>query len=170
MQSKRTIVAVALAILLLASATVRAQAPAAPATVNPSDYLASGDLAKIVASALEKAKASANGTCNTTWEVYPGHFVNITVRTKSGGAEYHQHYNDLFIVLDGEMTEVTGGTIPDMKLDATTGEGKGTKIVGGVPNKLSKGDVLHIAPNTPHQSLIEPGKYFVAIVAKIHAD
>ena len=60
--------------------------------------------------------------------------------------------------------------IPDMKLDAATGEGRGTKIVGGVDNMLKKGDVLHIAPNTPHQSLIEPGKYFVAMVVKIHAD
>jgi len=178
----KTIVVSTLAILLSAG-VARAQfsgqvsSGAAAATKaeagvvnNASDYLASAELAKMAAAALEKARASANGTYNTTWETYPGHFVNITARVKSGGAELHQHYNDLFIVLDGEMDEVTRGTIPDMKLDAATGEGRGTKIVGGVDNMLKKGDVLHIAPNTPHQSLIEPGKYFVAMVVKIHAD
>jgi len=133
-------------------------------------YFASADLLAKGADVLKQAQASPNGSGNLTLEKYPGHFINITARTKSGGAELHQHFADIFVVLDGEVTEVTGGTIQNLKMNADTGEGHGATIVGGTEHKLVKGDMLHIAANTPHQSLMSPGKTFTAIVIKVHQD
>ena len=162
-----TIVVVAAAARLYAGQAGKADgASASPA----GSYFASADLQAKGAEVLKQAKASPNGSGNMTLEKYPGHFINITARVKSGGAELHQHYSDIFVVLDGEVTEVTGGTIPDLKMDAATGEGHGATIVGGTEHKLVKGDVLHISANTPHQSLMTPGKTFTAIVIKVHQD
>jgi mannose-6-phosphate isomerase-like protein (cupin superfamily) len=139
-------------------------------TAAGGSYFASADLQAKGEEVSKQAKASPNGSGNLTLEKYPGHFINITARVKSGGAELHQHYNDIFVVLDGEVTEITGGTIPDMKLDTATGEGHGAAVVGGTEHKLVKGDVLHISANTPHQSIMSPGKTFTAIVIKVHQD
>ncbi len=163
--------AVLMLVIVVAAARLSAgQAGKADGATAGGSYFASADLLAKGADVLKQAKASPNGSGNLTLEKYPGHFINITARTKSGGAELHQHFNDIFVVLDGEVTEVTGGTIPDIKLDTATGEGHGATIVGGTEHKLVKGDMLHISANTPHQSLMSPGKTFTAIVIKVHQD
>lgn len=154
-------------------ATAQTAAPvptvAAPAAAtDPSDYFSSDTLRAKAAELLAKAQASPSGSASATLATYPGHYLNFTVRVKSGGAEFHTNWNDVFIVLDGEGTEVVGGSIPDVTYDAK-GEGHGAKVVGGTEHKLAKGDVLHIPPSTPHQTLVEPEKsfsYFVVKVAK----
>ena len=62
-------------------------------------------------------------------ERYPGLLTLLTVRTKSGGAEMHANWNDVFVVLDGEATEMTGGTMVDRKEQAD-GETRGTRLEG----------------------------------------
>jgi len=46
------------------------------------------------------------------------------VRTTSGGAEIHAHYDDLMIVEQGNATLITGGTVIDAKTDSD-GEDQG---------------------------------------------
>jgi mannose-6-phosphate isomerase-like protein (cupin superfamily) len=143
---------------------------AAEETEHTSDYFSADKVSSGSDALLEKAKNGASGSASVTVKTYPEHFVNLSARVKSGGGEFHTHYNDVFVVLSGEATEITGGTIPDMKLNADTGEGSGATIVGGTPHKLTAGDVLHISPATPHQTIMEPGKTFTAIVVKVHAE
>jgi mannose-6-phosphate isomerase-like protein (cupin superfamily) len=152
------------------AATVPAMAlPPFSATTNSAEGFSPEKLRALGDEALAKAKASANGSVTTPVETYPGHYITISARTKNGGGEFHTHYNDIFIVLDGEGTELTGGTIPDIKFDAA-GEGRGAAVVGGTPHKLAKGDILHISAATPHQAIIEPGKSLVMMVIKVHQD
>ena len=145
-------------------------APIAAATAASSaDYFSPEKLHAIGEEMLAKAKASPGGSAGETIETYPGHYITITARVKSGGGEFHTHYNDIFVVLDGEGTEMTGGSIPDIKFDEA-GEGRGAAVVGGTPHKLTKGDVLHINAATPHQAVMEPGKSLVLMVIKVHQD
>lgn len=117
---------------------------------------------------LADAQKSPAGIASVTLEKYPGHFTMLTVRTKSGGAEMHAGWNDIFVVLDGEATEYTGGTIVDAK-ESSPGETRGSKVEGGTPTPMRKGDVIHISPNTPHQTVLEPGKTFTYYVIKVQA-
>ncbi len=142
---------------------------AATEPVHAVDYFSMEKLRAMGADLLVKAKASPGGSASATLQTYPGHYLNLTGRVKSGGGEMHLHQNDVFVVLDGEAIEVTGGSIPDMQVDAA-GEGRGAKVVGGTSQKLTKGDVIHITAGTPHQTVVEPGKSFVYFVVKVHQD
>ena len=90
----------------------------------------------------------------------------LTVRLKSGGAEQHDHANDFFFVLSGEATEVIGGTIADSKTSAP-GELRGSRVVGGTEHVMRSGDIVHISPGTPHQTLVAPGATFTYFVIKV---
>jgi mannose-6-phosphate isomerase-like protein (cupin superfamily) len=163
----RTLSLAALAVTV-ASATARAQATQPPMDTNPIDVRTSAQIDKQAHEFLEQARTKPDGSVSTTLERYPGHLTMLTARTKPGGAELHQHWNDFFIVLDGEATEVTGGTIEDAK-ETTPGEIRGKRVVGGTPHPMHKGDVIHIAPGTPHQTVVPEGKYFLYYVIKVQA-
>jgi mannose-6-phosphate isomerase-like protein (cupin superfamily) len=147
-------------------AVITAPGPVVTDSTNPSDYFAADAIAAMEPDILAKAQASPGGTAGVLLAHYPNHFINLNVRVRSGSGELHSHWNDIFVVLGGEGTEVTGGTIPGMTIDAN-GEGHGKTIVGGVEHKLRKGDVLHITAGTPHQTLMEPGKTFTFLVIKV---
>lgn len=91
-------------------------------------------------------------------------------RDKTGDAELHANAADIDVILNGEATLVTGGTLVDAK---TTGHGeqRGTSIQGGNRQPLHTGDIVHIPAGTAHQMLLPPGgsiTYFVikALVPK----
>ena len=142
--------------------------PEAPTPVNGIDRRSAEQLATQAKTLLAQSQASPAGTAGVTLEKYPGHLTMLTVRTKSGGAEVHRDWNDIFVVLDGEATEMTGGTIIDGK-ENSPGETRGKEVSGGRPTPMRKGDVIHISPNTPHQTIVEPGKTFTYYVIKVAA-
>jgi mannose-6-phosphate isomerase-like protein (cupin superfamily) len=78
----------------------------------------------------------------------------------------HVHWSDLFIITDGEATIVTGGKIPESTVESE-GETRGATITGGHEQKVAKGDVLFVAPNTPHQMILAPGKTVTFINVKV---
>ena len=117
---------------------------------------------------LAEAKKSPTGLVAVTLEKYPGHYTMLTVRSKDGGAEVHANYSDFFVAEDGEATVMTGGTVVDGK-ELSAGETRGTKLEGGTPHVLHKGDILHILPNVPHQTMVANGKTFTYYVIKVAA-
>jgi mannose-6-phosphate isomerase-like protein (cupin superfamily) len=106
------------------------------------------------------------GSAGETLDKYPGSFTMLTVRNTSGGAEVHEHYADIFFVVDGEATLTSGGTVVDPETIAQ-GEIRGSAVSGGVEQQLSKGDVVHILPNMPHQLSIPKGTTFTYFVVKV---
>jgi mannose-6-phosphate isomerase-like protein (cupin superfamily) len=119
-------------------------------------------------SMLADARTSSGGIASVTLEKYPGHYTMLTVRTKSGGAEMHAEWSDIFFILDGEATEITGGTIVNPTQSAS-GETRGARVEGGTSTPMRRGDVIHISPNTPHQIILTPGKTFSYYVIKVAA-
>lgn len=117
---------------------------------------------------LAQARNSKGGSESVTLGSYPGHKTMLTVRTRSGGGEMHADWNDIFIVLGGEATEVTGGHLVDAKA-GSSGETRGSRVEGGESTAMRPGDVIHIAPDTPHQTLVAPGKTFTYFVIKVAA-
>jgi mannose-6-phosphate isomerase-like protein (cupin superfamily) len=78
----------------------------------------------------------------------PGLIV-LANRREAGPVEYHEHTNHIFIIVEGEATFVTGGTMVDPK-QTSPDQVRATAIEGGETHHLSKGDVITIPAKTPH--------------------
>lgn len=111
-------------------------------------------------------KAESAGSSGATLGDYGSHKIQLSLRTKSGGAEIHAHYDDIFIVKQGHATLTTGGTITDPK-NSPDGETKGSAITGGQTQEISAGDVVNIPAGTPHQLRIPEGVVFSSVVIKV---
>ena len=63
--------------------------------------------------------------------------------------EVHTNEADLFYVIEGDATLITGGTVVGGR---TTGPGqiRGSKVEGGLTNHLAKGDVMWVPGGAPH--------------------
>ena len=121
---------------------------------------------------LERAKqlrelaAQGDGSASETLERYPHHYTMLAFRSRSGGGELHQNFADLFYILDGHATVLTGGDVVDAK---TTGPGevRGASVKGGSRQDLKAGDVVHIPAGMPHQMLVAEGETVTYFVVKI---
>jgi mannose-6-phosphate isomerase-like protein (cupin superfamily) len=114
---------------------------------------------------LEKAR-TGNGSAAITLANYKGHYTMLTARTKSGGGELHKCFADFLFVIDGEGTELTGGTIVNAK-ESPNGEVHGTALEGATAHALHKGDVIHVPAGTPHQAIEAPGQSITIYVIKV---
>ncbi|MFO0632945.1 MAG: heme-binding protein [Nannocystaceae bacterium] len=78
-----------------------------------------------------------------------GFKIHASRRDAPGKAEVHSRDVDIFYVLDGDATVVTGGTVLEPEQVAPD-EIRGRAIRGGKVTKVSKGDVMVIPNGTPH--------------------
>ena len=113
------------------------------------------------------AEAKAKGSSGATLADYGSYKLQLSVRSVSGGAEIHAHWDDVMMVEQGSATLITGGTVPDAKTNAD-GETHGSKIVGGQEQTLNPGDMVTVHAGTPHQLLIPVGTIYSSVVVKIH--
>jgi mannose-6-phosphate isomerase-like protein (cupin superfamily) len=150
--------------LPLAAAIVVA-AQTNPLSKGPAYFHSNQSLEQKGAAMLPDA-AKSDGLGMQRFETYPGSYTQLTVRTASGGGELHQRWEDNFFVVSGEATVIIGGHVVDPK-EASPGEIRGTRVEGGESHILRKGDVLHIAADTPHQTILAPGQTFVYYVIKV---
>lgn len=154
-------------LFLSAAAATSAQAPPTQKpvpTITP-DIVSQEALLSKGRELVEKAKAG-NGSQSITLAQYKGHYTMLSARTKSGGAEVHKRFADFLIVLEGEGTELTGGTVVDAK-ESANGEIRGSHLEGATPHLLHKGDVLHIPAGVPHQAVQANGQTIVNYVIKV---
>jgi mannose-6-phosphate isomerase-like protein (cupin superfamily) len=97
------------------------------------------DAAKVTV-ALEKGGALAKGDDFT---------VSGARRTGPGQVEVHEKETDIFYIVDGEATFVTGGKMIGGK-QTRPNQWLGDNIEGGETHHLAKGDVIAIPAGTPH--------------------
>lgn len=114
---------------------------------------------------MEKATA-ATGAAADTLEKYGVDYTMLSVRSQSGSPELHEKFADIFIILDGSATLLSGGEL-DHPTTSSPGEVHGTAILRPVTTNLAKGDVVHIPPNTPHQLLLPKGGSLTYFVIKV---
>jgi mannose-6-phosphate isomerase-like protein (cupin superfamily) len=123
---------------------------------------------KDVAAQLEAllAPAKTSGSSGATLGDFQSHAIKLSVRTSSGGAEIHAHFDDIFFVTDGSATLITGGQVQQAQT-GPDGETKGSGIDGGTRQVIRKGDVVHVPAGTPHQLILAPGETYSSIVIKV---
>src|SRR5688572_27295873 len=75
--------------------------------------------------------------------------ASVLRRTAAGQSEVHVKETDIFYVVDGEATFVTGGTMVGAK-ETRANQLLGSGIDGGQVHQLKKGDVIVIPAGVPH--------------------
>ena len=75
--------------------------------------------------------------------------VILANRRGSGEVEVHDKTNHIFIIVEGEATFVTGGTLVGAK-NTAPGQIRGASVQGGTTHQLKKGDVITVPAKTPH--------------------
>ena len=75
--------------------------------------------------------------------------VQTSRRVKPGGVEVHEKETDIFYVVEGGATLVTGGTVENPRTTRPA-QIAGSGINGGETRRLSKGDVIVIPAGVPH--------------------
>jgi mannose-6-phosphate isomerase-like protein (cupin superfamily) len=73
----------------------------------------------------------------------------LAQRRTAGEVEVHMKTNHVFIIVEGEATFITGGTLVGSRQTAPN-EVRAASVQGGQTHHLTKGDVVTIPANTPH--------------------
>jgi len=115
---------------------------------------------------LRQLAAQGDGSASETLEKYPHHYTMLAFRNRNGGGERHENFADLFVIVDGRVTLLTGGDVVDAKSIAP-GEVRGASVKGGSPQELKTGDVVHIPAGVAHQMLVREGESVTYFVVKI---
>jgi mannose-6-phosphate isomerase-like protein (cupin superfamily) len=129
------------------------------------DHLTQQELIGKALRMIPKAQG-ADGAASIKLEEYPNHFTMIALRQKDGGGELHEDFADIFFVVQGSATLLTGGSVQDSEI-VSTGEIRGKAVVNGKATTLRQGDFAHIPAGLPHQLLVAEGETFVYFVIKV---
>ncbi|MGA2350469.1 MAG: cupin domain-containing protein [Terracidiphilus sp.] len=115
---------------------------------------------------LRNLAGHGDGSASETLREFPHHCAMLLFRSRDGAAEVHENFADLFYVLDGRATLVTGGTVAGAAIVAP-GEIRGSSVEGGKRQELRAGDVAHVPAGLPHQMLVAEEKTVTCMVMKL---
>src|SRR4029434_5202876 len=73
--------------------------------------------------------------------------IVLANRRTAGEVEVHEKTNHVFIIVEGEATFVTGGTLVGAR-DTAPGQRRAPSVQGGEAHHLTKGDVITIPAKT----------------------
>lgn len=118
------------------------------------------------AEALRRIARYGHGSATESVTKYPRHCTMLTVRGHDGVAELHDDFADLYFVLDGRATMVTGGELVG-SLPIDEGEYRGLHILDGMSQELRTGDVVHVPAGVPHQILVGADRTITCFVVRI---
>jgi mannose-6-phosphate isomerase-like protein (cupin superfamily) len=114
---------------------------------------------------IEKAPES-EGIALIDYARNTSHSVLLVRRTKPGHAEVHTALTDVWYVIDGSGTLVTGGKPVDA-ITIAPGEVRGSGVSGGIARHIGKGDIIDIPAGVPHWVSKIYGKELVYLTVKV---
>jgi mannose-6-phosphate isomerase-like protein (cupin superfamily) len=140
-------ITICFALILTAAATgqrAAAQTPAPPTKT----FASAADFQALIAKAKSEQKPGVPTVAENILALAP-YNANLEYRTAVGPSALHKHEAELFYVLEGTGTIVTGGKLVNEK--PTDAENlNGTAIEGGTSRPVAKGDLILVPENTPH--------------------
>jgi mannose-6-phosphate isomerase-like protein (cupin superfamily) len=120
---------------------------------------------------LEKSLRSENKTEDLTGG--EGTQLRVAVqhdkKRDTSEAESHDDSDDVYYVLEGSAQLTLGGKLENPR-EASTGEWRAGRIVGGQTFEIKKGDLIVVPRGTPHHRVNSRGKEFSLILIKIFAE
>src|SRR5262245_21212698 len=75
--------------------------------------------------------------------------IILAQRRGAGEVEVHAKTHHVFIIVEGEATFITGGTLVGAR-DTAPDQIRASSVQGGQTHHLTKGDVITIPAKTPH--------------------
>ena len=132
--------------LIVSGAASFAQAPApAPTDRAKATHFTAADLQ----AALAKLPADRPAASVRVFSLDPYNVAVEQRQPRTQGASLHEAQAELFYVIEGSATMITGGTIADGKRNGTNIQG--TTIDGGTRIVFNKGDFIMVPSGVPHQ-------------------
>ena len=139
--------AIAATVLIAFSSLAFAQQPA-PNSAASRTMVSAADVAAMMAKAKADRKADQALLAQSMIQLAP-YNVSLEYRAAVANAAVHETEAELFYVIDGSATLVTGGKLTaDATRNGANLTGKG--IEGGTSRKVAKGDFIMVPENTPH--------------------
>ena len=133
-----------IAIALITAAAALAQQPA-PITKT---FSSAADVAALIAKAKSERKEGQPLVLERILQV-PPYNANLEYRASVGPAAIHENEAEMFYVIEGSGTMVTGGKLANEKRSNASNL-TGTGIEGGTSREVSKGDFIMVPDNTAH--------------------
>ena len=133
----------------LAQPQVQAPVPTTVTSVPINVFASSAEVQALIANARKMHPAGQPNFNQRLLSLAP-YAANLEHRTTTGPASTHEKDAELFYVVEGAATLITGGTLVGEKRTNPTNL-SGTGIVGGESRPIAKGDVFIVPQNTPHQ-------------------
>ena len=133
--------------LVAAAALAKQPAPQSPEKPTKT-FTSSAEVTALIGKAKSEHKQGQSTVAEPMLELgsYDGH---LEYRPSVGNAAVHEKEAEIFYVIDGSATLVTGGKLVNEKrTDAANLNGSG--IEGGTPRNIVKGDWVLVPQNTPH--------------------
>jgi mannose-6-phosphate isomerase-like protein (cupin superfamily) len=126
-------------------------APAALAQNAPPEktFTTSSEIEGLIAKAKQDRKGNAPNTIEPILSLAP-YRAQLEYRTALAPAAVHEKDAEMMYVLQGAGVITTGGKLVNEKRNNAANLG-GDSIDGGTPHNVSKGDVIIIPQDTPHQ-------------------
>ena len=111
-------------------------------------FCSSGDVSALIAKAKSERKEGQPIVSEPILQLAP-YNANLEYRASVGNAAVHEREAEVFYVIDGTATMVTGGKlVKETRTNPTNLTGTG--IEGGDSRKVAKGDFIIVPENTPH--------------------
>ncbi len=125
-----------------------AGAMAQPAAQPTKTFSSAADVQELIAKARSERKEGQPMVAERILRLAP-YSANLEYRASVGPAAIHEKEAEVFYVIDGTATMVTGGKLTEEK--RTNPENlSGTGIEGGESRTVAKGDFIIVPENTPH--------------------
>lgn len=119
-----------------------------PRSTTPKTYTSASEVAALIAKSKSERKDNQPIVTPRILQLAP-YNANLEYRGAVGPAAIHEKEAEMFYVIDGGATLVTGGKL--VKESRTNPENlTGTGIEGGESRTISKGDFVIVPENTPH--------------------
>ena len=139
----------AVTVLFVLSGSAAAQQPAAPQPAPTDRTKASHMTAAELSAALAKLPTDRPASSVRVFSLAP-YNVNVERRLPlAQGASVHEAQAEMFYVVDGSATLLTGGKLVGETRNGTNLQGK--SIDGGTARKFGKGDLMIVPSGVPHQ-------------------
>jgi mannose-6-phosphate isomerase-like protein (cupin superfamily) len=120
----------------------------APAAQTPKTFISSTDVSALAAKAKATRKPDQANLVQPLLQLAP-YTANLEYRAGVANAAVHEKEAELFYVVDGAGTLVTGGKLT-AENRTNAGNLSGSGIEGGQSRHVSKGDFIIVPENTPH--------------------
>ena len=138
---------IGLALVVLTASTAFAQ-QAAPNAASSRTAVSAADVQAMIAKAKSERKEGQALLAQSMIQLAP-YNVSLEYRSAVANAAVHETEAELFYVIDGSATLVTGGKLTnETRTNAANLSGKG--IDGGMSRKVAKGDFIMVPEGVPH--------------------